>query len=931
MKRFSVKLYKYIYVLVCMAALLAGGMLQATAEAAEHKVVRVGWYEDVYNNITRNGERSGFCYDYEQSIAGYTGWTYEYVHGGWEELLEKLGKGEIDLIGSVSYTDARAQKMLFSDEPMGMEKYYLYAKIGTKGISAADLSTMNGKRVGLLYGSVQGKMFDEWKAKHNLQIENVYAKGFDDTRELLRNNELDGFVTIETPYWEQYGMFSVATISTSGIYFAINKERPDLKQELDAAMRKLDYDRPFYANDLYKRYYPEASSAVLSAEEKAWLKQHGSIRIGYLENDGAFSRVDPDTGKVVGVINDYVNFAGDCLGKDALHFELVGFAGQKAMTQALKDNKIDMLFHFSENPFVAEQNSLLLSNNALTGSLLVCTAQDFFNENAENVVAIKKSDYILQRQFAYHYPQWKFVEYDSLEDMAKAVRNNQVACMAANPMELAQFSDDGGLHSVLLTKTAKSVFAVGRENTVLLSILNKTLKKMPPSMLTGAWAMYNSAPKKVTVVDFIRAHMLLAVLVLLVVATILVLLMHARMSEAKAKELNRRLEEAVESARQADMAKTNFLFNMSHDIRTPMNALLGYSQLIKEGLTEPKLLDYQQKMEQSGNLLLMIINNVLDMARIESGKMELDENYVNAEHFFDEIKSVFEVEAEKKNISFVFDINIRQKHLMCDSTKIKEVFSNLIGNALKYTLQGGRVEVHSNELPCSREGYTRVRTDFIDNGIGMSKEYLPKLFDSFSRERNTTSSKVAGTGLGMAIVKHLVDLLGGTIEVESALGKGTKFSVTFEHRLADPAYYEKTKQKKLAKKDKQALKGKHILLAEDNDLNAEIALYILRGMGLVVERVEDGVQCVSRMEQQPAGAYDLIFMDVQMPHMDGYKATLAIRRFADKQKASIPIVAMTANAFEEDKKNAFDAGMNGHIAKPIDVAKVEQTLLELLK
>lgn len=217
MNRFSVKLYKYIYVLVCMAALLAGGMLQAVAEAAEHKVVRVGWYEDVYNNITRNGERSGFSYDYEQSIAGYTGWTYEYVNGGWEELLEKLAKGEIDLMGSVSYTDERAQKMLFSDEPMGMEKYYLYAKIGTKGIFAEDLSTMNGKRVGLLYGSVQGKMFDAWKAKHNLQIENVYFKDFDDASKLLVNNELDGFITIEMPYWEKYGMFSVATISNSGL------------------------------------------------------------------------------------------------------------------------------------------------------------------------------------------------------------------------------------------------------------------------------------------------------------------------------------------------------------------------------------------------------------------------------------------------------------------------------------------------------------------------------------------------------------------------------------------------------------------------------------------------------------------------------------------------------------------------------------------
>ena len=510
----------------------------------------------------------------------------------------------------------------------------------------------------MLHGSVQGKAFDEWKAQHNLQIENVYFKNFDEAKRLLGNNELDGFITVETPFWEKYGMYSVETISTSGIYFVINKNRPDLKQELDAAMRKMDYDKPFYANELYKRYYPEVSSAVLSAEEKAWLTQHGSIRIGYLENDGAYSSVDGATGKVVGVINDYVNFAEDCLGKDALHFELVGFAELKDMSQALKENKIDMLFHFSENPFIAEQNGLLLSNTVLTSPITVCTAQDYFNENAANVVAIKKSDSLLRWHVAYNYPQWQFVEYDSLEDMAKAVRNNQAACMVGRPVELAQFSDDSELHSVLLTQPARSAFAVGRENTLLLSILNKTLKTMPPSMLTSALAMHRSTPQKITLVDFIKAHMLAAVLAMLVVATILVLLMQARMSEAKAKELNKRLEEAVESARQADIAKTNFLFNMSHDIRTPMNALLGYSQLIKEGLTEPKLLDYQQKMEQSGNLLLMIINNVLDMARIESGKMELDENYMDAEHFFDEIKSVFEVEAQKKNISFVFDINI---------------------------------------------------------------------------------------------------------------------------------------------------------------------------------------------------------------------------------------------------------------------------------
>lgn len=389
-------------------------------------------------------------------------------------------------------------------------------------------------------------------------------------------------------------------------------------------------------------------------------------------------------------------------------------------------------------------------------------------------------------------------------------------------------------------------------------------------------------------------------------------------------------QDQIAELEHANQAKSTFLFNMSHDIRTPMNAILGYSQLMKKELTDPKLLDYQNKIEQSGNLLLSIINNVLDMARIESGKMELDENFALTGTIISEVLSVFEEDAKKKNIQIIHNSNIEHKSILCDQTKIKEIFLNLISNAIKYTPAGGKVFITSDEIPAKKAGYVSIRTVIEDTGIGMSKDYLPQLFDSFSREHNTTIGKIAGTGLGMAIVKKLVDLMKGSITVESELGKGTKFTIILHHKIADQNYHSQKMEIQQAEKD-SILKGKHILLAEDNELNAEIALAILEDNGFSAQRVADGIECVAQIEQSPADTYDLILMDIQMPVMDGYKATQTIRNLTDKKKASIPIIAMTANAFEEDKKNAFDSGMNGHIAKPISAEKIIEAILDVVK
>lgn len=397
--------------------------------------------------------------------------------------------------------------------------------------------------------------------------------------------------------------------------------------------------------------------------------------------------------------------------------------------------------------------------------------------------------------------------------------------------------------------------------------------------------------------------------------------------KAKEEEQSKKLEDAKEAAEAANNAKTMFLNNMSHDIRTPMNAILGFTGLMEKNIDNPQIVaDYLHKIEDSGRYLLSIINNVLDMARIESGKIELNEEVMDIMDQEISLPALFESDIKKKNINFTHKLNITHRYVLGDSTRIEQVFINLLSNAVKYTPEGENIHFECNEIPCEKEGYATYVTVVSDTGIGMSKEFVEHIFESFSRERTTTESKVIGTGLGMSIVKKLVDLLGGTIEVESTLGKGSTFTVTFTHKIVDAVNEREDNQ------DAQPIdfSGKRILLTEDNELNAEIAMAILEDFGFEIEHAEDGVICVDMLTKADPGYYDLILMDIQMPNLNGYLATKKIRKLDDIEKSSIPIIAMTANAFEEDKKLAYEAGMNAHLAKPIEIEALTKTLKEIL-
>ena len=1051
--------------------------VKAAAETASAKVVRVGSFEDTFNYVNEKGARKGYGYELLETLSGYTGWQFEYVTCDWSNCFEKLKNGEIDIIGGISYTEDRTQEMLFSDEPMGVEKYYLYADLSRADISASDFKTLNGKKIGVLMGTEPEVMLAEWEEKYGLKTEHVNISNNEDVKQKLANHEIDCFVSLEESFWAERGISTITRVGESGIYYAINKNRPDLKEELDDAMRALDEAVPFYTADLYKRYFSMDYTPILTGEEKAWLKEHGAIKMGFLTSDSGVSTFDSATGEFTGVITDYIQFAADCLGNQELEFQLVGYDSKEAELDALKSGEIDMIFHCDQNPNLAEEYHFACTNTTWTSNLMAVTNKQHFNENNVNRIAVPQNKLSLKKYLAFYYPQWEIVDCDTQEDAAKLVKDGQADCFVTGISSENKYSKKYSFYSVPLVNPVRSCFAVNSGNRSLLSILNKTIKAMPVNMLAGALAMYKSSARKVTLSDFIKDNffkvmLISSIAVAVVLLTILMLLQKARKAEAAARkaasdtqELNAKLQVAVEKAESANRAKSTFLSNMSHDIRTPMNAIIGFTTLALSNIDDTeRVKDYLGKTLASSNHLLSLINDVLDMSRIESGKIHLEEVEVNLSDVLHDLKTIVSGQIYAKQLELYMDVmDVTDEDVYCDKTRLNQILLNLLSNAIKFTPAGGTVSVRVRQLAGQVRGCGQYEFRIKDNGIGMSPEFAKKIFEPFERERTSTVSRIQGTGLGMAITKNIVDMMGGTIEVQTAQGKGSEFiirvplRVQTEHRpvekiteleglkalvvdddfntcdsvtkmlvkvgmraewtlsgkeavlrarqsiemsdvyhayiidwrLPDMNGIEVTRQirslnddtpiiiltaydwsdieveakaagvtafcskpmfmsdlretlmsalgQKLTDASQELLpeknadfKDRHILLVEDNELNREIAQEILREYGFRVDTAENGEVAVEKVSTAAPGSYDLVLMDVQMPVMDGYAATRKIRALDDPARAKLPILAMTANAFDEDRRNALESGMNGFLSKPIVIGDLVQELRKIL-
>ena len=947
-KALQTPIEKGICAVLCLLLLLSALLpVKAAAEAAPAKVVRVASFEDTFNYVKENnyvnekGIRKGYGYELLQTLSGYTGWQFEYVTCDWSDCFEKLENGEIDIIGAISYTPDRAEEMLFSDEPMGVEKYYLYADLSREDISASDFRTLNGKKIGVLMGTEPEVMLTEWEEKYGLKTQHVNVSNNEEVKQKLANHEIDCFVSLEESFWAELGISTITRVGESDIYYAINKDRPELKEELDSAMRALEDENPFYMADLYKRYFSLDYTPILTGEEKAWVKKHGAIRMGFLVGDSGVSTYDPATGAITGTITDYIQFARDCLGNQELEFQMVGYDNKEAELGALKSGEIDMVFHFDQSPNLAEEYRVACTNTTWTSNMMAVTNKQHFNENEANRVAVPQNRLSLTRYLAVYYPQWEIVDCATPEDEAKLVESGQADCFVTGTGSEGTYNKRYDFYSVPLPNPAKSCFAVNSGNRILLSILNKTIKAMPTNMLTGALAMYKSAARKVTLSEFIRDNFFMVLLVSSIVVavvlfTILKLLRKARKAEAAARkaandtqELNAKLQIAAENAESANRAKSTFLFNMSHDIRTPMNAIIGYADLAARHSDDPARLEkYMENIQVCGQNLLMLLNNVLDLARIENDKTEMEYSVSDVEKDFRNCIAMFRNQADSKGQTLTVTTHLLHPYIYADVPHLTEVSTNLVSNAVKYTGNGGTICCDVTQKPGEKEGWCDTVITVADNGIGMSQEFQQHIFEPFERERTSTVSKVEGSGIGMGIVKKLVDLMGGTVEVESKIGVGSTFTVTIPSRIVSEE--EAQAKREVNPSDEESLRGTRILLTEDNDLNAEIATELLQEEGCTVDRAKDGVECVDMLEKAANGTYQIILMDVQMPVMNGYDAAKKIRRMDDPQKANIPIVAMTANAFSEDRQAALDAGMNDHIAKPIDMSVLVPTLRKYL-
>ena len=784
-------------------------------------------------------------------------------------------------------------------------------------------------------------MLTEWEEKYDLKTQHVNISNNEDAKQKLANHEIDCFVSMEESFWTELGISTITRVGSSDIYYAINKDRADIKEELDNAMRALEDADPFYTADLYKRYFSMDYTPILTGEEKAWLKEHGAIRMGFLTGDSGVSVYDPSTGELTGTITDYIRFAKDCLGNQELEFQMVGYDSQKAELDALKSGEIDMVFHFDQSPNLAEEYRVACTNTTWTSNMMAVTNKEHFNETQANRVAVPQNKISLTRYLAVYYPQWEIVDCAAPEDAAKLVESGQADCFVTGTGSEGTYNKKYDFYSVPLPSPAKSCFAVNSGNGILLSILNKTIKAMPANMLTASLAMYKSAARKVTLGEFIRDNfvkvlLISSIFVAAFLLTILKLLRKARKAEAAARkaandtqELNAKLQIAAENAESANRAKSTFLFNMSHDIRTPMNAIIGYADLASRHSDDPaKLKKYMENIQVCGQNLLMLLNNVLDLARIENDKTEMEYSVSDVEKDFRNCIAMFRNQADSKGQTLTVTTQLPYPYIYADIPHLTEVCTNLVSNAVKYTGAGGTIRCGVTQKPGEKEGWCDTVVTVADNGIGMSQEFQKHIFEPFERERTSTVSKVEGSGIGMGIVKKLVGLMGGTVEVESKIGVGSTFTVTIPCRISSE---EEAQAKRAADPaDRESLCGTRILLTEDNDLNAEIATELLQEEGCTVDRAKDGVECVDMLEKAANGTYQLILMDVQMPVMNGYDATKKIRRMDDPQKANIPIIAMTANAFSEDKQVALDAGMNDHIAKPINMSVLVPTLRKYL-
>ena len=887
-----------------------GKTTQALEE--ENKTVRVGYFP--YANFQEGGygeHKQGAGYEYLQKISYITGWKYEYVYGSFKECLDMLADGEIDILGSVSYTPERAESIDFSTYAEGTERYWIYTREDHTNLTNGDPKQMNGCRIGVADGSYQKELLEKWLDSNQIQAEVVICKGYDEMIEKLDADELDALVIPALSVNSDF--IAIANIGASDCYFGVSKSRPDLLKELNSALEEIDNTETDYSIKLYARYEGKATiNYALNKEEKQWLNAHeNTIRVGYLKDNLPFC--GEENGKLTGILGTVLDTVQE---KYKITIKTVPCSTGEEMNEALQSGKIDIAGPILQDFYTQEQFQVVLTDAIFDITPVVIYQGNEYTNSLSTIAATETSLYsklMVSRLF----PDAEIKQYGTQEECLEAVANGKVGATVIPSSKINLLNESSLTQNLSFAEMAKrqelGMFTT-RENRRAATIINKAIAQSS-NILNGVVLAQNSvSEKKMTLQDVFAEYAGLIIVVSFVIIFVLLLLVYS-LSVSRKKQMEA-LKEA-QDANAANIAKTTFLNHMSHDIRTPMNAIVGFTEIAMKRKPDKEVENCLKKIRQSSEYLMTLVNDVLDISRIESGKLESKPVLVDLRDMLNTVLSIARGYIENRDLNLcVSREELKTPYVMADELRIREVLLNIISNAIKFTKDGGTISVVAENCPGNDAHHVIVRYRISDTGIGMSEEFLNRIFDEFSQENGGARTSYKGTGLGMAIAKKYVDLMGGKIEVSSRQGVGSTFTVEIPLLIAE---HVETEEKEKLKKDMN-LHGLHVLLAEDNDLNAEIAIALLEEQGMIVTRAVDGKSALTQFCNTAPGTFDLILMDIMMPEMNGYETTKAIRNLSDRPDGKkIPIIAMTANAFAEDVQAALNAGMDDHVAKPVDM------------
>ena len=990
------KYLKYLLLIFLLSVILSATVVSSgavNADEPETVTVRVGYYEnEVFQEGAQDGTvKTGYAYEYYRKLSEYTGWKYEYVYGGFGDLYQMLLDGEIDLLAGLAWREERASLIGYPKNIMGHESYYLVKHDSDTSISA-DPATMNGCRIGVLDSAMVG-VLKQYLSENDVKAEVVTYADYTQLFSAFDSKKVD-ILAAESDGAHGREHAEVLTVFvTSDYYLCVNKDRKDILEELNSAQALLAAEEPNYLNSLSAKYYSVSVTALaFSKAERDWMDSHNTLRVGYLENYLPYSDTD-DQGEVTGIVKDIIPAILKSVEMQDMTVIYTGYKSYDDMIAGIGTGDIDVAFPVGGGLYYSEENGIYQSNAVSSTPAELIYLGDF-SEKTTSHFAVNENNRMQYYFVRTNYPDAEITMYPSAEDCLSAVLEGKVGCATLNGLRANGILKNREYEDLSQYQTSYNdtrSFGVEIGNEGLLKLLNRGLNVLGSDYAQSIFYRYTGGLYSYDFVDVLRDHLLLFSLIIFAVVALIVFLLVRDMLRSKKeirekdiarKELEEKnielaasqkaLSDALITAEHANSAKTAFLNNMSHDMRTPMNAIVGFTALAESHIDDKaRVQDYLGKISVSSQHLLSLINDVLDMSRIESGNVVIRESEVHLPEVIHDLQIIVQSDISSKQIELSIETqNVKHEDIIADKLRLEQVLLNILTNAVKFTPAGGAIHFHISEKPSSSEEVADYEFRIKDNGIGMSEEFQKNIFDAFTRERTSTISGIQGTGLGMAITKTLVEMMGGTISLNSTEGKGSEFVVHLPCRISNtPGGFEPTQKRKVdaatgeelgedlkkglkeeanagsdsgsksgskSESEKNAghvmpdLTGKRVLLAEDNEMNRMIAEAILTESGLTVEMAVDGLEALEMMQNAPAGYYDIILMDIQMPRMDGYEAAKNIRALTDKQKASIPIVAVTANAFDKDRIISMEAGMNGHLAKPYDVPAIMEMLKKLL-